>query len=282
MTELRLLGATEVRKLAAELEFRPTKVWGQNFLIDANTVRLIVRAAGVDSATDVLEVGPGLGSLTLALLEVCKTVTVIEIDPKLAGRLKQTVDEFAPDQAKNLQVLQANAMHVTELAIAPTALVANLPFNVSVPVLMHLFRTFPSIQTALVMVQLEVAERLVAKTGSRIYGVPSVKAAWFGEAKKVATIGSSVFWPAPNVDSALIRIDRHTKPIADVSEIELFKIVDAAFSQRRKMLRSALAEWAGGVDVATELLQKAGVDPSLRGEALSINEFVAIAQARNA
>jgi 16S rRNA (adenine1518-N6/adenine1519-N6)-dimethyltransferase len=282
MTETRLLGATEIRRLAAELDVRPTKVWGQNFVIDANTVRSIVRAAGVNSETDVVEVGPGLGSLTLALLEVCKSVTVIEIDPKLAGRIQQTANEFAPDHAQKLRVVEADAMQVNQLAVAPTALVANLPYNVSVPVLIHLLRTFPTIQTALVMVQAEVAERLAAKPGSRIYGVPSVKAAWYGEAKKVATIGRSVFWPAPNVDSALVRIDRHAKVIADVSEIELFKLVDAAFSQRRKMLRSALAEWAGGTDAATALLQKAGVDPSLRGEALNINDFIAIAQARNA
>lgn len=282
MTDTRLLGATEIRRLAAELDVRPTKGWGQNFVIDANTVRSIVRAAGVNSETDVVEVGPGLGSLTLALLEVCKSVTVIEIDPKLAGRIQQTANEFAPDHAQKLRVVEADAMQVNQLAVAPTALVANLPYNVSVPVLIHLLRTLPTIQTALVMVQAEVAERLAAKPGSRIYGVPSVKAAWYGEAKKVATIGRSVFWPAPNVDSALVRIDRHAKVIADVSEIELFKLVDAAFSQRRKMLRSALAEWAGGTDAATALLQKAGVDPSLRGEALSINDFIAIAQARNA
>jgi 16S rRNA (adenine1518-N6/adenine1519-N6)-dimethyltransferase len=282
MTDTRLLGATEIRRLAAELDVRPTKVWGQNFVIDANTVRSIVRAAGVAAETDVVEVGPGLGSLTLELLDVCKTVTVIEIDPKLAGRIQQTANEFAPDHAHKLRVVEADAMQVNQLAVAPTALVANLPYNVSVPVLIHLLRTFPTIQTALVMVQAEVAERLAAKPGSRIYGVPSVKAAWFGEAKKVATIGRSVFWPAPNVDSALVRIDRHAKVIADVSEIELFKLVDAAFSQRRKMLRSALAEWAGGTDAATALLHKAGVDPSLRGEALNINDFIAIAQARNA
>jgi 16S rRNA (adenine1518-N6/adenine1519-N6)-dimethyltransferase len=282
MSESRLLGATDIRKLAAELDVRPTKTWGQNFVIDANTVRSIVRAAGVNSETHVVEVGPGLGSLTLALLEVCKSVSVIEIDPKLAGRIQQTANEFAAAHASKLHVVQADAMQVTELPIAPTALVANLPYNVSVPVLIHLFRTFPSIQTALVMVQAEVAERLAAKPGSRIYGVPSVKAAWFGEAKKVATIGRNVFWPAPNVDSALVRIDRHLEAIADISEMELFKLVDAAFSQRRKMLRSALAEWAGGADLATDLLQKAGVDPTLRGEALNINDFIAIVQAKNA
>ncbi|MEY3407314.1 MAG: rRNA ((1518)-N(6)/adenine(1519)-N(6))-dimethyltransferase RsmA [Actinomycetota bacterium] len=282
MTESKLLGASEIRRLAAEIDVKPTKVWGQNFVIDANTVRSIVRAAGIDATSDVVEVGPGLGSLTLALLETAHTVTAIEIDPKLAARLPLTVAEFAPESQTKMQVIQQDAMQVTELSIAPTALVANLPYNVSVPVLLHLLKTFPSIKTALVMVQAEVAERLAAKPGSRIYGVPSVKAAWLGEARKVATIGRNVFWPAPNVDSALIRIDRHPKPLADVEEAELFAVIDAAFSQRRKMLRSALATWAGSSERATEILLKANVDPTLRGEALNIQDFIRIAEAQHA
>lgn len=282
MLEAKLLGAAEIRRIAAEIDVKPTKVWGQNFVIDANTVRSIVRAAGVDETSNVVEVGPGLGSLTLALLEVANSVTAIEIDPKLAARLPQTVAEFAAAVAPKLTVVQNDAMQVTELPITPTALVANLPYNVSVPVLLHLLKAFPSIQTALVMVQAEVAERLAARPGSRIYGVPSVKAAWIGDAKKVATIGRNVFWPAPNVDSALIRIDRHPKPLAEVSEIELFTVIDAAFSQRRKMLRSALASWAGGSEQATEILIRAGVDPTLRGEALTIQDFIKIAQAAHA
>ncbi|MEY3407320.1 MAG: rRNA ((1518)-N(6)/adenine(1519)-N(6))-dimethyltransferase RsmA, partial [Actinomycetota bacterium] len=200
----------------------------------------------------------------------------------LAARLPLTVAEFAPESHTKLQVIQQDAMHVTELSIAPTALVANLPYNVSVPVLLHLLKSFPSIKTALVMVQAEVAERLAAKPGSRIYGVPSVKAAWLGEARKVATIGRNVFWPAPNVDSALIRIDRHPKSLADVDEAELFTVIDAAFSQRRKMLRSALATWAGSSERATEILLKANVDPTLRGEALNIQDFIRIAEAKHA
>lgn len=278
MSSARLLGASDIRRIAAELEVRPTKVWGQNFVIDANTVRSIVRAADVTDTTDVVEVGPGLGSLTLALLESAHSVTAIEIDPKLAERLPLTAKEFAPDYAAKLQVIGGDALQVRELEIAPTALVANLPYNVSVPVLLHLLKTFPSIQTALVMVQAEVAERLAAAPGSRIYGVPSVKAAWYGNAKRVATIGRNVFWPAPNVDSALIRIDRHAAPLANVDEVELFRIVDAAFSQRRKMLRSALADWAGSSERATAILQLAGVDPTKRGEALTVQDFIAIAQ----
>lgn len=282
MPEAKLLGATEIRRIAAEIDVKPTKVWGQNFVIDANTVRSIVRAAGIDNSSNVVEVGPGLGSLTLALLETANSVTAIEIDPKLAARLPHTVAEFAAPFAAKLNVIQNDAMQVTELTTAPTALVANLPYNVSVPVLLHLLKTFPSIQTALVMVQAEVAERLAARPGSRIYGVPSVKAAWIGDAKKVATIGRNVFWPAPNVDSALIRIDRHPKPLADVSENELFAVIDAAFSQRRKMLRSALANWAGSSEQATEILNRAGVDPTLRGEALKIQDFIKIVQAAHA
>jgi 16S rRNA (adenine1518-N6/adenine1519-N6)-dimethyltransferase len=278
MTSARLLGATDIRRIASELDVRPTKVWGQNFVIDANTVRSIVRAAGVDATTDVVEVGPGLGSLTLALLESANSVTAIEIDPKLATRLPVTVAEYAPEFSGKLNVVPGDALLVKELSILPTALVANLPYNVSVPVLLHLLKTFPSIQTALVMVQAEVADRLAAAPGSRIYGVPSVKSAWYGTAKRVATIGRNVFWPAPNVDSALIRIDRHPNAPANVDEAELFRVIDAAFSQRRKMLRSALADWAGGSDRATEIMQAAGVDPTKRGEALTIQDFISIAQ----
>lgn len=278
MTSARLLGATDIRRIASELDVRPTKVWGQNFVIDANTVRSIVRAAGVDATTDVVEVGPGLGSLTLSLLESANSVTAIEIDPKLATRLPVTVAEYAPEFSGKLNVVPGDALLVKELPILPTALVANLPYNVSVPVLLHLLKTFPSIQTALVMVQAEVADRLAAAPGSRIYGVPSVKAAWYGTAKRVATIGRNVFWPAPNVDSALIRIDRHPNPPANVDEAELFRVIDSAFSQRRKMLRSALADWAGGSDRATAIMQAAGVDPTKRGEALTIQDFISIAQ----
>lgn len=278
----RLLNATEVRRLAAKLDLQPTKQWGQNFVIDANTVRSIIRQAAVGERDDVVEVGPGLGSLTLALLESCRSVTAIEIDPRLAELLPQTVAERMPDRLAALQVINRDAMQIDALPVQPTALVANLPYNVSVPVIIHLLTEFPSIQNVLVMVQAEVADRLAAAPGSRVYGVPSVKANWFGEVKRVASIGRNVFWPAPNVDSALVRIKRHPRPLSAVSQSTLFGCIDAAFSQRRKMLRSALATWAGGTAAAEALLAQAGVEATVRGEQLSVQDFIRIAQARDA
>ncbi|MEY4347660.1 MAG: rRNA ((1518)-N(6)/adenine(1519)-N(6))-dimethyltransferase RsmA [Actinomycetota bacterium] len=274
-----LLGAADIRALAAKLDIKPTKVWGQNFVIDANTVRSIVKSAGVTAADEVVEVGPGLGSLTLALLQTCHSTTVIEIDPKLAAQLPETVAQRLPQHVSQLHVVAQDALKVNELPVTPTALVANLPYNVSVPVLLHMFHTFPSIKTALVMVQAEVADRLAAAPGSRIYGVPSVKARWFGDVKKVSMIGRNVFWPAPNVDSALVRIDRYETPLAEVDVKKLFAAIDAAFSQRRKMLRSALATWAGSNQKAEEILIKAGIDPTLRGEQLDIADFVRLTKA---
>ncbi len=277
-----LLGAADIRALAAKLDIKPTKTWGQNFVIDANTVRSIVRISGVTESDDIVEVGPGLGSLTLALLPIGKSTTVIEIDPKLAAQIPLTVTQRLPEFASRLNVVAQDAMKVTELPIAPTALVANLPYNVSVPVLLHLFTQFPSLQRALVMVQAEVADRLAAEPGSRIYGVPSVKARWFGDVKKAATIGRNVFWPAPNVDSALVSIERHVTPPTGIDQAELFACVDAAFSQRRKMLRGALAQWAGSAALAEADLITAGIDPTLRGEQLTVDDFIKVAQAKNA
>ena len=274
-----LLGASDIRSLAAKLDIRPTKQWGQNFVIDANTVRTIVKAAGITPEDNVLEVGPGLGSLTLALLQVAKTTTAIEIDERLATQLPLTVAKRTPDFADRLTVLTQDALKVTHLDIAPTALVANLPYNVSVPVLIHMFTTFPTLQTALVMVQSEVADRLAADPGSRTYGVPSVKARWFGDVRKAGSIGRNVFWPAPNVDSALVKITRYDAPPADIKQASLFACIDAAFSQRRKMLRSALASWAGGSARAELILRAADVEPTLRGEQLTVHDFIRIARA---
>lgn len=276
-----LLGAADIRALAAKLDIKPTKTWGQNFVIDANTVRSIVRISGVTEEDDIVEVGPGLGSLTLALLPIGKTTTVIEIDPKLAAQIPLTVAQRLPEFASRLKVVAQDAMKVTELPVAPTALVANLPYNVSVPVLLHLFTQFPTLHRALVMVQAEVADRLAAEPGSRIYGVPSVKARWFGDVKKAATIGRNVFWPAPNVDSALVSIERHAEPPSGVSQSDLFACVDAAFSQRRKMLRGALASWAGSSAAAEADLVAAGIEPTLRGEQLTVEDFIKVAQAKN-
>lgn len=274
-----LLGAAEIRELAASIDLKPTKVWGQNFVIDANTVRSIIKHAGISSFDEVVEVGPGLGSLTLGLLSESNSVTAIEIDPKLAQLLPQTVLRKAPALADKLSVVQQDALTVKELAIKPTALVANLPYNVSVPVIIHLLTQFPSIKRVLVMVQAEVADRLAAGPGSKIYGVPSVKARWFGKVQKVATIGKNVFWPAPNIESALVLIERYPNPPADIVQAELFAAIDAAFGQRRKMLRSALNSWADGN--AELILQTAGIDPTLRGEQLDVMDFVNIVKAKH-
>ena len=274
-----LLGAAEIRALAAELDVRPTKQWGQNFVIDANTVRKIVKTSGVTADDVVVEIGPGLGSLTLALLETAKQVIAVEIDPRLAGRLPETAQEHVPEHAHKLTVINADAMGLHELPAPPTALVANLPYNVSVPVLLHFFETFPSITHTLVMVQLEVAERLAAQPGSKVYGVPSAKARWFGDVRLAGNIGRNVFWPAPNVDSGLVAFTRTSPPRSDVSQRQVFAVIDAAFAQRRKTLRAALAGWAGSAARAEELLINAGISPQARGEQCDITDFANLAAA---
>jgi 16S rRNA (adenine1518-N6/adenine1519-N6)-dimethyltransferase len=274
-----LLGPAEVRALAERLDLRPTKTLGQNFVIDPNTVRRIVRASGVGADDVVLEVGPGLGSLTLALAEAVAHVVAVEVDPVLAGALPGTVADRAPHLVGRVTVVTADALQVSDLPRTPTALVANLPYNVSVPVLLHLLAAFPTLRRALVMVQREVAERLAAAPSSRTYGIPSVKARWFGEVRLAGPVGRAVFWPVPNVDSALVEVVRTPPPRADVGRAEVFAVVDAAFSQRRKMLRAALAGWAGGSHRAVAILEAAGVDPTARGEAVDVAGFAAIAAA---
>lgn len=274
-----LLGATDVRALAAELEIRPTKKWGQNFVIDPNTVERIVRSARLDEDDEVLEVGPGLGSLTLALLPHARAVTAVEIDPALAGRLPRTVLERLPQYADRLNVLNANAMRLDALPGAPTALVANLPYNVAVPVVLHLLSVVPSIRSVLVMVQKEVADRLAAEPGSRVYGVPSVKARWYCDIESAGNVGTKVFWPEPRVDSGLVRMTRHDPPTCISGRASTFEVVDAAFSQRRKTLRAALATFAGGAAVAERALRRAGIDPSLRGEQLDVADFARLSDA---
>ena len=271
-----LLGPVDVRRLAGELGLRPTKRLGQNFVHDPNTVRRIVTAAGLAADDVVVEVGPGLGSLTLALLPACARVLAVEVDPVLAGRLPATVAEHAPDLRDRLEVVEGDALRV-RLDTAPTQLVANLPYNVSVPVVLHLLATLPSLRGALVMVQAEVADRMAAGPGSRVYGVPSVKIAWYADARRVATVPRSVFWPVPNVDSALVRLTRREPPPGDRGTV--FGLVDAAFAQRRKTLRAALAGWAGSAARAGELLERAGVDPGTRGERLSVVDYARVASA---
>ncbi|WP_252975073.1 16S rRNA (adenine(1518)-N(6)/adenine(1519)-N(6))-dimethyltransferase RsmA [Janibacter melonis] len=280
-SDVQLLGAAAIRELAGRLGVAPTKQWGQNFVVDANTVRRIVRAGDVGPQDVVVEVGPGLGSLTLALLEQAHRVVAIEIDPRLAQALPETVAAMAPSRADDLEVVHGDALRVAELpGPAPTALVANLPYNVSVPVVLHLLATFPSIERVLVMVQLEVAERLAARPGSRTYGVPSVKAAWYGDVRLAGTVSRSIFWPVPNVDSGLVRIDRREPPAVEVSRAEVFACVDAALAQRRKTLRAALKGWAGSADAAEAALVEAGIDPRTRGEQLDVEQFAALAAAR--
>lgn len=276
--EPRLLGPADVRALAARLDLRPTKQRGQNFVIDANTVRRIVREAGVTADDVVVEVGPGLGSLTLALLEVVGRVVAIEVDDKLAGLLPETIAAYAPAQADRLEVVRADAMRVDEVpGPPPTALVANLPYNVSVPVLLHLLALLPSLERGLVMVQAEVADRLAAPPGSKVYGVPSVKAAWFADVRRAGAIGRNVFWPAPNVDSGLVAWTRREPPSTMVPRERVFDVVDAAFAQRRKALRGALRVLAPA-EVVDAALERAGVEPLARGETLTVHDFVRIAE----
>ncbi|MFC9984886.1 16S rRNA (adenine(1518)-N(6)/adenine(1519)-N(6))-dimethyltransferase RsmA [Microbacterium keratanolyticum] len=274
-----LLGATEIRRLAAELDVTPTKKLGQNFVVDANTVRKIVHAAAVQPGERVVEVGPGLGSLTLAILEAGASVTAVEIDHRLAARLPQTAAEHGVPEGA-LTVVDADALRVTELPGEPTVLVANLPYNVSVPVLLHFLENFTYLQRGVVMVQAEVAERLAAKPHSKIYGTPSVKAAWYGEWKLCGTVSRQVFWPVPNVDSLLVGFDR-AKDVRGSEEerVATFAIVDAAFNQRRKMLRQALSGLFGGSAAASEILTRAGVAPTARGEDLTVDDYHRIALA---
>jgi 16S rRNA (adenine1518-N6/adenine1519-N6)-dimethyltransferase len=276
----RLLGPAGVRSLAASVDLRPTKQRGQNFVIDANTVRRIVRASGVTPDDVVVEVGPGLGSLTLALLGAAKRVVAVEVDDQLAALLPSTVSSHAPDHADRFELVHADALRLSGLpGPPPTALVANLPYNVSVPVLLHLLALLPSLQRGLVMVQAEVADRLAAGPGSKVYGVPSVKAAWFADVRRAGAVSRTVFWPPPNVDSGLVAWTRREPPVTTASRAEVFAVVDAAFAQRRKSLRGALRGLAGSPQAAEQALVAAGVDPVARGEVLGVDAFVRIAEA---
>jgi 16S rRNA (adenine1518-N6/adenine1519-N6)-dimethyltransferase len=273
------LGARDVRALADRLGIRPTKTLGQNFVIDANTCRRIVIESGITPEDVVLEIGPGLGSLTLALLDVAREVIAVEIDPVLAAALPETIAEFSPQRSAALRVIAADALSVRAIADPqPTALVANLPYNVAVPVLLHMLESLPTLNQGIVMVQSEVADRLAAPPGSRTYGIPSVKAAWWAEVTRAGAVGRSVFWPAPNVDSGLVRFVRRPTPAGNRADV--FAVIDAAFAQRRKTLRAALAGWAGGADRAEEILRKAGISPQERGEQLTVSQFTAIAAAK--
>lgn len=274
----RLLGPAEVRALAERFGIRPTKKLGQNFVHDPNTVRRIVKAADLAPEDVVVEVGPGLGSLTLALLPAAAHVHAVEIDPALAAALPGTAAEFAPALADRLTVTNLDAMKVGALDPGPTAVVANLPYNVGVPVLLHLLAALPTLEKGLVMVQQEVVDRLAAGPGSKVYGVPSVKLAWFAAARRAGPVPRAVFWPVPNVDSGLLAFTRREPPPGDRAAV--FALVDAAFAQRRKALRPALAGWAGSAAAAEEALRAAGIDPMARAETLGIEDFARLAAAR--
>jgi 16S rRNA (adenine1518-N6/adenine1519-N6)-dimethyltransferase len=289
---VRLLTPGDVRELAGRLGVRPSKRLGQNFVIEPGTVRRIAALAGIQPSDVVLEVGPGLGSLTLALLEALPTlppaaagpaqVVAVEIDPVLAAELPRTVAARAPDRADRLEVVTADALRIAEpdLPAAPTALVANLPYNVAVPVVLHLLAVLPSLERGLVMVQAEVADRMCAGPGSRVYGTPSAKLAWFAAARPAGPVPRSVFWPVPNVDSRLVAFTRRDPPDGAAGREEVFAVIDAAFRQRRKTLRAALAGWAGSAAEAERLLRAAGLDPGARGEALDVTQFARLAAAR--
>jgi 16S rRNA (adenine1518-N6/adenine1519-N6)-dimethyltransferase len=291
-TDGALLGAAEVRELADRLGLRPSKQRGQNFVIDPNTIRRIVRLAQLQDGDEVLEVGPGLGSLTLGLLAAGHRVLAVEVDAALAGALKETVERHAPGRASDLSIVVADALTLDGSLVMstaaeeaapgstqPAALVANLPYNVAVPVVLHLLATLPTIARVLVMVQAEVADRLAAGPGSRTYGIPSVKARWYGNVRRVATVSRNVFWPVPNVDSALVRLVRKAPPPTTATREEVFAVVDAAFAQRRKTLRAALTPWAGSATAADAALRAAGIDPGTRGESLTVDDFARIAEA---
>lgn len=283
-----LLSASDIRQLADILDLRPTKTLGQNYVIDPNTIRRIIGTADLGATEHVLEIGPGLGSLTLGILDAARAVTAIEIDPPVANRLATTVEQWRPGSADRLSVIEADALRITEAEVAaarpaaagapPTAIVANLPYNVAVPVMLHILAELPSIQHGLVMVQQEVAERIVAGPGSKIYGVPSVKMAWYAEATSAGNVGTKVFWPAPRITSGLVHFTARQPPVTTATRKQVFEVIDTAFAQRRKTLRAALSKWAGSGAAAEEILVAADVDPKARGEVLAVQQFARIAE----
>jgi len=271
-----LLGAVEIREIAERIGVRPTKKLGQNFVVDANTCRKIVKGADVRPTDVALEIGPGLGSLTLAMMESAREVIAIEIDDRLAAELPETAKRHGFDTSK-LTIINEDAMNISTLPIEPTVLVANLPYNVSVPVLLRFLELFPTLRSGVVMVQSEVADRLVAKPNSKTYGSPSVKATWWADLTSAGTVSRSIFWPVPNVDSSLVRFVRHQSAGDEALRKVVFKIIDASFAQRRKMMRAALSDMCGGSAAASSIIEASGIDPTIRGEALELVDFIKIA-----
>jgi len=271
-----LLGAAEIREIAERIGVRPTKKLGQNFVVDANTCRKIVKSADVRPTDIALEIGPGLGSLTLAMMESAKEVIAIEIDDRLSAELPETAKRHGFDSSK-LTIINEDAMNISTLPTDPTVLVANLPYNVSVPVLLRFLELFPTLRSGVVMVQSEVADRLIAKPNSKTYGSPSVKATWWADLTSAGTVSRSIFWPVPNVDSSLVRFVRHQSAGDEALRKVVFKIIDAAFAQRRKMMRAALSDMCGGSAAASSIIEASGIDPTIRGEALELSDFIKIA-----
>ena len=271
-----LLGAVEIREIAERIGVRPTKKLGQNFVVDANTCRKIVKSADVRPTDVALEIGPGLGSLTLAMMESAREVVAIEIDDRLAAELPETAKRHGFDTI-DLTIINEDAMNISTLPIEPTVLVANLPYNVSVPVLLRFLELFQTLRSGVVMVQSEVADRLVAKPNSKTYGSPSVKATWWADLTSAGTVSRSIFWPVPNVDSSLVRFVRHQSAGDEALRKVVFKIIDAAFAQRRKMMRAALSDMCGGSAAASSIIEASGIDPTIRGEALELADFIKIA-----
>lgn len=266
-----LLGAAEIREIAAKLEIKPSKGLGQNFVVEPNVCQKIVKEIGITGSETVLEIGPGLGSLTLAILETGAKVVAVEIDPRLAAELPETAKRHQPNG--HLMVINQDALTIEKLPVAPDCLIANLPYNVSVPVFLRILEKFPSIKKGIVMVQAEVADRLCAKQSTKDYGIPSIKVSWWAKTESAGPVSRNIFWPVPNVDSKLVKFERQTEP--DFDRKKVFTLIDAAFSKRRKMLRSALSEVLG--KSAAEIIESAGVDSTLRGEALSLSQFCQIA-----
>jgi 16S rRNA (adenine1518-N6/adenine1519-N6)-dimethyltransferase len=274
-----LLGPAEIRELAGTLGVRPTKTLGQNFVHDGGSIRKIVRASGVNPGQRVLEVGPGLGSLTLGLLEAGASVVAVEIDPTLAAALPFTIAKHATEASFDVVLKDALKVKASDLpGEQPTALVANLPYNVSVPILLHLLQELPTLNSVLVMVQAEVSDRIAAKPGNKVYGIPSAKIAWYADASRTLSISRNVFWPVPNVDSALVSMVKRPAPSTMASRSQVFSVIDAAFAARRKTLRGTLASLFGGADKAEQALREAGIDPGARGETLDISQFAKIAE----
>ena len=266
--------AKSLRDLAARHGVRPRKALGQHFLADSNLARSIVRWAGVGQADRVLEIGAGLGSLTVELARVAERVIAVELDPGAARALRDVVADTT------VEVVEADALELDWSELLPDGawkMVSNLPYNVAVPVTMKLLDAAPSVESFTVMVQREVGERLVAKPGNPQYGAVSVRVAYHADAATIRRVPPSVFWPQPAVESVIVRLDRRPPPVSTPPR-ELFRVVAEGFAQRRKTMRNALARLGMERTVAEEALRACGLAVNVRAEALGIAEFACLAE----